>query len=717
MSNTASDERAINTIRFLSADAVQQAKSGHPGMPMGAAAMAFTLWTRHLRFDPQDPRWPNRDRFVLSAGHGSMLLYSLLHLSGYGLSLDEIKRFRQWGSKTPGHPEYGHTPGVETTSGPLGQGFATGVGMAIAAERMAGIYNQPGFPLFDFFVYGIVSDGDLMEGVSSEAASLAGHLRLGRLIYLYDDNRITIDGGTDLSFTEDRAGRFEAYGWQILRVEDGNDVAAVDRALTSAKQDPRPSLILCRTHIGYGLPTKQDKSSAHGEPPGDEELDGAKKKLGWPVQPRFLIPDDVRQVFGAAARRGQQARQAWLEQVGRYRKEHTALATQLSRALDGALPADLAARVPSFPADGKGAATRASSGKVLNLLAPHLPELIGGSADLTGSNQTAIKDAAPFSAEDRTGRYLHFGVREHAMGAILNGLALTGGHIPYGGTFLVFSDYMRPSVRLAAMMGLRVIYVYSHDSIGLGEDGPTHQPIEHLAALRAIPNLAVIRPADANETREAWLVALERAHAPTALILTRQGIPTLDRKRFSPAKNLRKGAYVLADLGGKAPAVILMASGSEVDIALQAAEKLASKGVAVRVVSFPCWELFAEQPAAYQRAVLPPEIRARVAIEAGSPLGWHRWVGDDGVILGLDHFGASAPYKQLYEEFGLTPARVVAAAQRLLRRVGKTPASKARPARKALPKAKRTAGPKPAAGRKTGSASTSKSSTRRLSKR
>jgi transketolase len=665
------EKRAINAIRFLAADAVQQARSGHPGMPMGAAAMAYALWTRHLRFDPQAPTWPNRDRFVLSAGHGSMLLYALLHLHGFDLSLEDLRQFRQWGSKTPGHPEYGHTPGVETTTGPLGQGFATGVGMALGAECMAGVFNRPGLSLFDYFVYGIVSDGDLMEGVASEAASLAGHLRLGRLIYLYDDNRITIDGSTDLSFTEDRGRRFEAYGWQVLRVEDGNDVEAVDRAIQAARADPRPSLVACRTHIGYGLPTKQDRAAAHGEPPGDQELDGAKKKLGWPTEPRFYVPEDVRPVFQAAAARGSQAHTAWQETFARFRTAHGDLAAQLERVLSGDLPYDLESRVPEFPADEKGLATRASSGRVLNALAAALPELIGGSADLSGSNQTVIRDAAPFSVDDRAGRNLHFGVREHAMGAALNGMALSGGLIPYGGTFLVFSDYMRPAIRLAAMMGLRVVYVFTHDSIGLGEDGPTHQPIEQLAALRAIPNLAVIRPADANETREAWLVALERKEAPTALVLTRQSLPTLDRTRFAAAKGLRKGAYVLADLGKEKLDVILMASGSEVEIALQAAEKLAAKGKGVRVVSFPCWELFQRQSPAYRRRVLPPDVPARVALEAGAAMGWHRWVGEQGSVLAIDRFGASAPYTELYRHFGLTADRLVTEAGRVMHPSGK----------------------------------------------
>ncbi len=660
------DNKAINTIRFLAVDAVQQAKSGHPGLPLGDAAMAYVVWTRHMRFDPSEPKWPNRDRFVLSAGHGSALLYALLHLTGYDLPLEELKRFRQWGSKTPGHPEYGLTPGVETTTGPLGQGFANAVGMAIAAERQAALYNRPGFPVVDHNIYAIVSDGDLMEGVASEAASLAAHLKLGRLIYLYDDNRITIDGSTDMSFTEDRAARFQAYGWHVQHVADGNDLQAVDRAIVAAKADPRPSLIVCRTHIGFGLPTKHDTASAHGEPPGDEELNGAKLKLGWPVEPRFLVPDDVRGHFQKLGEPGRKARKAWQDMMARYRKEHAQAAAEYDRLLAGKLPAGLSAKIEVFPADPKGVATRAASGKVLNALAPMLPELMGGSADLTPSNVTAIKGEGDFSAEDRANRYLRFGVREHAMGSILSGIALNGGVIPYGGTFLIFSDYMRPAIRLAALMGLRVIYVFTHDSIGLGEDGPTHQPIGQLASLRAIPHLAVIRPADANETAVAWMVALERSSAPTALALTRQAVPTLDRTRYASAEGVRQGAYVLADLGRGSPEVILMASGSEVSLIVEAAEKLVAQGRSVRLVSFPSWELFEQQPEAYREQVLPPSITARVSIEAGTPLGWARWAGERGEVIGLDHFGASAPYKDLYSHFGLTAEAVVAAASRVM---------------------------------------------------
>jgi len=660
------NERAINTIRFLAADAVQKANSGHPGLPMGAAAMAFVLWTRHLKFDPQRPDWPNRDRFILSAGHGSMLLYSLLHLSGFDLPLEQIQRFRQLNSVTPGHPEHKLAPGVETTTGPLGQGFSNGVGMAVAAAHQAAIFNREGLPVVDHLIYAIVSDGDLMEGVASEAASLAGHLRLDRLIYLYDDNRITIDGSTDLAFTEDRAARFRAYGWNIQQVEDGNDLEQVDRAIQQAKAQDRPTLIVCRTHIGYGLPTRQDTAEAHGEPPGEQELAAAKDRLGWPQEPRFLIPEEVRQVFQQAAERGAGEQARWSAMMQDYAKAHPALAAIWQRTQAGELPDDLAASLPKFEASDKGMATRAASGTTLAGLAPVLPELIGGSADLTGSNKTDIKGERPFSASHRAGRYLHFGVREHGMGGLLSGMALYGGLIPYGGTFLIFSDYMRPALRLAAMMGLRVIYVYTHDSIGLGEDGPTHQPIEHLAALRAIPNLAVIRPCDANETSQAWLAALRRSHGPTALALTRQALPTLDRGRFAPAEDLARGAYVLGDLGRGTPRVLLMASGSEVSLIVSAGEKLAAEGHPVRLISFPCWELFQEQPEAYRHSVLPPELKARLAVEAAAMQGWERWVGDGGATLGMQGFGASAPYQDLYRHFGLTSERIVEIARGLI---------------------------------------------------
>lgn len=666
------EAKAINTIRFLAADAVQRANSGHPGLPMGTAAMAYVLWTRHLKFTPEEPGWANRDRFILSAGHGSMLLYALLHLAGYDLPLEELKRFRQWESMTPGHPEYGDTPGVEATTGPLGQGFANGAGMGIAFEHLAEMYNRDEFSIYDNYIYSIVSDGDLMEGVASEAASLAGHLQLSRLVYLYDDNRISIDGSTDLTFTEDRAARFRAYGWHVVQVEDGNDLDAVDQAIIAAKADPRPSLIICRTHIGYGLPTKQDTSAAHGSPPGEEELAGAKDRLDWPQEPSFHIPEGVREIFLAAAQRGQEMYITWKEMMDRYKQDYSDLASVFARSQAGSLPVGLADHLPVFQPDKKGIATRASAGITLNALALVLPELIGGSADLTGSNKIAIKDEPYISAEARKGRYIHFGVREHGMGAILNGIALYGGLIPFGGTFLVFSDYLRPSIRLAAMMRQRVVYIFSHDSIGLGEDGPTHQPVEHLAALRVIPHLTVIRPADANEAAIAWLAALENTSGPTVLALSRQAVPTFDRGKYAPAEGLRRGAYVMADLGDGDPQVILMASGSEVSLIVAAGEELVAEGVAVRLVSFPSWELFNDQTEDYRREVMPPQIKARVAIEAGSTQGWHRWVGEGGAVIGIDRFGASAPYKVLYDHLGLTVEHVVKKAQQMLEKVKNT---------------------------------------------
>ncbi|MGD8812895.1 MAG: transketolase [Anaerolineales bacterium] len=662
-------DKAINTIRFLAADAIQTANSGHPGLPMGAAAMTYALWAHHLKFDPKAPMWPDRDRFVLSAGHGSMLLYALLHLTGYDLPMQELQRFRQLESKTPGHPEFGHAPGVETTTGPLGQGFGNGVGMAIAAERLAAMYNRDDFPIVDHFIYAIVSDGDLMEGLSHEAASLAGHLGLGRLIYLYDDNRITIDGSTDLTFTEDRAARFRAYNWHVLTIEDGNDVSAVTEAIATAKSDPRPSLIICRTHIGFGLPTKVDTAAAHGEPPGEEELAGAKKNVDWPLEPRFLVPDDVAEHFKTIGRRSVERHQEWTALFEEYSKRYPDLAAQYQRTQEGRLPQGLRDCLPVFEPDGKGMATRAASGKVINALARELPELLGGSADLTGSNKTAIENEPPFSAENRKSRYIHYGIREHAMAAILSGVALHGGLIPFGGTFLVFSDYMRPSMRLCAMMGLPVIYVLTHDSVGIGEDGPTHQPIEHLASLRVIPNMTVIRPADANETAMAWQAAFERRTGPTVLALTRQRVSVLDRTRFSSAGNLQRGAYVLADLGSEDPEVILMASGSEVALIIEAGERLASVGHSVRLVSFPSWGLFAEQDQTYRDQVLLPSVQARVAIEAGSPQGWERWVGEMGEIIGLQRYGVSAPFEEAYRYLGLTSERVASTALQVLARV------------------------------------------------
>ncbi|HWQ46235.1 MAG TPA: transketolase [Longilinea sp.] len=646
--------RALQTIRFLSADGVQQANSGHPGLPMGGAAMAYTIFTRHLRFNPQDPNWPDRDRFILSGGHGSMLLYSLLHLTGYDLSLDELKAFRQWGTRTPGHPEYGVTPGVETTTGPLGQGFANGVGMAIAEAHLATEFNRPDHTIVDHYVYAIVTDGDLMEGVTSEAASLAGHLKLGKLIYLYDDNRITIDGSTELAFTEDRAARFAAYNWQVLRVEDGNDVEAIDKAIQTAKRDPRPSLIICRTTIGFGLPTRQGTSKAHGEPPGEEELTKAKQNANWPLEPCFFIPEDVLAHFRQVGAKGTSIQAEWQKRLDIYRTTFAGEAAEFERRMSSKLPKDWKSALVPFLADPKGMATRAASGKTINMLAKVLPELMGGSADLAPSNNTWIDGVADFQAATPEGRNFHFGVRENGMGSIVNGMALHKGLIPYGATFLVFTDYMRPAIRLSALSHFPSIWVMTHDSIGLGEDGPTHQPVEQLASLRAIPNLVVIRPADANETMQAWRVAVERRHGPTLLALTRQAVPTLDRTRMSAAENLDKGAYVMADLGKGTPQVILMASGSEVSMTWEAAQRLAQENITVRVVSFPSWELFEAQTQEYRDSVLLPAVTVRLAVEAGVTQGWERWVGDKGFIIGMHGYGASAPAKTLYEKFGLT---------------------------------------------------------------
>lgn len=661
-------DRAINTVRFLAADAVQTANSGHPGMPMGAAPMVYTLWTKHLRFNPENPAWPDRDRFVLSGGHGSMLLYALLCLTGYNLSLDELKGFRQWKTRTPGHPEYGCTPGVEITTGPLGQGFGNAIGMAIAELQLAATFNRPGHKVVDHYTYVVATDGDLMEGVSYETASLAGHLKLGKLIAFYDDNRISIDGSTDLTFTEDRGVRFEAQGWHVQRIADGNDVGSIDNAIKKAKEDPRPSIILCRTHIGYGSPKKQDTAECHGEPLGEEELKAAKQKLGWPVDPKFYVPEDVLKHFRTALDRGRRLESEWETRMQRYRQAYRDLAAELERRLANRLSEGWDNDLPSFPVDAKGLATRAASGKVINVLAGRLPELIGGSADLTGSNKTWIDGSPAFQKDTPTGRNFHFGVREHAMGTIVNGLSVHGGFIPYCGTFLIFSDYMRPAIRLSALSGYPSIWLYTHDSIGLGEDGPTHQPIEQLASLRAIPNLVVIRPADANEVPVSWKVAIARRDGPTLLALTRQNVPILNRKVYNSAEGLVRGAYVLADIGGSTPQIILMASGSEVSLILTAADKLASEGVCVRVVSFPSWELFAMQDQTYRDSVLPPETKARLAVEAGVAQGWERWVGDHGTTISIQGFGASAPQKVLFEKYGFTVENVIDHAKKLLGR-------------------------------------------------
>jgi transketolase len=668
------DERCINTIRMLSADGVEKAKSGHPGMPMGAAALAYVLWSRFLHHSPQNPHWPDRDRFVLSAGHGSMLLYSLLHLTGYDLPLEELKNFRQWGSKTPGHPEHGLTPGVETTTGPLGQGFANGIGLAMAERYLAARFNRPDHILVNHYTYGIVSDGDLMEGISHEAASLAGHLGLSKLIYFYDDNHISIEGATDITFTEDRTGRFVAYGWHVQQVDDGNDLKALEQAILEAQKETlRPSLIAVRTEIGYGSPNKQNTAGVHGEPLGPEEIKLTKQNLGWPQEPTFFIPDDVLAHFRQAIEKGRDLETRWQAAFKAYEVNYSDMAAEWKRWMNGQLLEDWENELPAFEPDAKGMATRVSSGIVLNALAPKVANLIGGSADLAPSTKTLIRDENDYQAIDYSGRNLRFGVREHTMGGILNGMALHGGLIPYGATFLIFSDYMRPAIRLAALSGLNVIYVFTHDSIGLGEDGPTHQPIEQLAALRAIPNLIVIRPCDANETAQAWQAAIKHHGGPVALALTRQSVPTLDRRAtFAPAEGLDQGAYILSEADNAKPDVILIASGSEVQIALEAAEKIKERGMAVRVVSMPSWELFDAQPEDYRRQVLPPGVRAKIAIEAGSPQGWQRYVGEDGGVIALNHFGASAPYKILYEKFGLTADNAVAEATALVKRLGQT---------------------------------------------
>jgi len=634
-------------------------------MPMGAAPMAFVVWTRYLKHNPKNPSWMNRDRFILSAGHGSMLLYGLLHLTGYDVSLDDLKSFRQWDSRTPGHPEYGHTPGIEMTTGPLGQGFSAGVGMAIAQHYLAATFNTPDHPVVDYRIWGIVSDGDLMEGVASEAASLAGHLRLGNIVYLYDDNHISIDGPTTLAFTEDVARRFEAYGWHVQSVEDGNDLAALDRAIAAALSVPdRPHLIRVRTHIGYGSPNKQDSAESHGSPLGESEVALTKKQYGWDPERPFYVPEEALAHFRKAVAMGSSIENTWRRLYEGYRQSHPKQADLLEGIHAGRLGEEWKKHVPVFSPALGAVATREASGKILEALSPQLPTLIGGSADLTPSNNTYLKGHADFQHGSRNGRNIRFGVREHAMGAILNGIALTKGMVPYGGTFLVFADYMRPSIRLAALMGLRPIYVFTHDSIGLGEDGPTHQPVEHLASLRAIPNLTVIRPADANETAEAWTYAIGHREGPVALALTRQKLPVLDRALYAPASNLHKGAYVLAENSPR-PHLILLGSGSELHVALGAYQRLVAEGIPCRIVSIPSWEIFDRQSVQYQGSVLLPGTR-RLAVEAGSSLGWHKYVGAQGDIVSIDRFGASAPADVLMKEFGFTVEAIVERVRRLL---------------------------------------------------
>jgi transketolase len=656
------EQLCINTIRTLAMDGVQKANSGHPGTAMALAPLTYLLWTRFMHYNPHNPAWPNRDRFILSAGHASMLLYSMLHLTGYDLPLEQLKNFRQWGSQTPGHPEYGETPGVETTTGPLGQGFGNGVGMAIAQRFQASRYNRPGHTLLDHYIYAIASDGDLMEGITSEAASLAGFLKLGKLIYFYDDNNITIEGSTDLAFGEDVRKRFESYQWHVQRVEDVNDLAVLEQAIKAAQADERPSLIIVRTHIGYGSPNKQDTAKAHGEPLGVEEVVLTKRNLGWPSQEPFYEPEEAIAYFRQAIERGAAQEAAWQEQFNAYASAYPELAAQWQSELNGELAEGWDNALPTFQA-GEALASRAASGKVLNAIATRLPNLIGGSADLAPSNNTYMKGLGDFGPQEN-GRNMHFGIREHAMGSILNGMALYGGLLPFGATFLIFSDYMRPPIRLASLMGLKTIYVFTHDSIGVGEDGPTHQPIEQLASLRAIPGLTVLRPADANETVEAWRVAITHK-GPVALALTRQALPTFDRAVVADASNVAKGAYVLVDSEGL-PQLILIASGSEVSLAVEAAKKLAQEGIAVRVVSMPGWELFEEQSAAYKEAVLPASVSARVAIEAASPMGWERYVGLHGTTITRNAFGASAPAKTLFQQFGFTVENIVEQARKVL---------------------------------------------------
>jgi transketolase len=663
------DQLCTNTLRTLAMDAVQRANSGHPGMPMGMADAAHVLWTRFLNHDPADPTWPNRDRFILSAGHGSMLLYSLLHLSGYELLLEDLESFRQLDSRTPGHPEHGLTPGVETTTGPLGQGFANGVGMAIAERFLSATFNRPGFPIVDHYTYAIVSDGDLMEGISHEAASLAGHLGLGKLIYLYDDNEISIEGSTDITFTESVPKRFRAYGWHVQEV-DGHDPSTVQEAIAAAQAEAeRPSLIACQTHIAYGSPNKQDDASAHGAPLGQEEIRKTKERLDWPVDCEFLVPDEVLRAFREAAEDGGRAHSQWRVLFERYAERYADEAALLQRLWSGGLPDGWQSALPTFEPEKGSLATRKASGVVLNTIADCLPTLIGGSADLAPSNKTFLNGYSPFQRETPTGRNLHFGVREHAMGAILNGMALHGGMIPYGGTFLVFTDYMRPAIRLAALMELPVVYVWTHDSIWIGEDGPTHQPVEHLAALRAIPNLHVIRPADANETAAAWRVALERRDGPTGLVLTRQALPILEGDEAARMDDVARGGYVVSEASDGPPELILIATGSEVHLAVEAQALLADQGVRTRVVSMPCWKRFDAQPESYQHRVLPPRIAARLALEAALGLGWHRYVGPKGAVMSIERFGASAPYRDLMKRFGFTAEHVAERALCVLERV------------------------------------------------
>ncbi len=658
-------QRCVNTLRTLSIDAVQAANSGHPGMPMGMADAAYVLWAKFLKHNPKNPVWANRDRFILSAGHGSMLLYSLLHLTGYELSLDEIKNFRQLGSITPGHPEYGMTPGVETTTGPLGQGFGTGVGMAMAEAYLAQTFNKDDHKIVDHFTYAIVSDGDLMEGISHESASLAGHLKLNKLIYLYDSNKISIDGSTDLAFTDDTVKRFEAYGWDVQTI-DGHNHDEIEKAILAAQKTDTPSLIECKTKIGFGSPNKEGTADSHGAPLGEEEIRLTKETLGMDPDQKFHIDEDVLKEFRRAVEKGDQLESEWSERLNEYEKVYPVDGVGFKNHISRALPEDWDEILPVFETDEKGMATRKASGLVINALADHVFNMVGGSADLTGSNKTDMDDKGIFQPGNYGGRNIHYGVREHAMGAAMNGMALHGGVIPFGGTFLVFSDYNKPAIRIAGLSKIPSIFVFTHDSIGLGEDGPTHQPIEHLASLRATPNVNVIRPADANETAYAWKSAIQKDNGPSLLVLTRQNLPTVDRNKYASASNAEKGAYILKKEAGDLPDLILMASGSEVQLALDAAEKLEAEGQSVRVVSMPCWELFEEQPKEYRDEVFPKEVIKRISIEAGATFGWHKWVGTEGIAMGIDRYGESAPFEQVYEHLGLTVEKIVENANSLL---------------------------------------------------
>jgi transketolase len=660
------DDLCINAIRVLAMDAVQKADSGHPGTPMALAPLAYVLWGRHLRYNPKDPDWLNRDRFILSAGHASMLLYSVFYLTGYDLTLDDIKQFRQWESRTPGHPEYGCTPGVETTTGPLGQGVGNSVGMAVGEALLGSLFNRPEYPIVDHHTYFIASDGDMMEGVSHESASFAGHAKLGKLIGFYDDNHITIEGNTALTFSDDTQRRFEAYHWHVQRVEDANDLEALDRAIEAAKAETtRPSLIVVRSHIGYGSPNKHDTAEAHGSPLGVDEIKLTKQALNYPSQEPFYVAPEALEHWRSLGTRGQPVQDEWQKLYDRYKAAHADTAAELERRLRRELQTGWEDLIPTFTAENGNVASRAASGVVINALAPKIPELVGGSADLASSTNTIVKGAPSFGPDDHSGRNFHFGIREHGMGAIMNGMVLHGGVIPYGATFLIFSDYMRPPIRLAAIMKQHVIYVYTHDSIGLGEDGPTHQPVEQLTLLRAIPDMVVIRPADASETAEAWRAALKH-HGPVALALTRQKLGFIDRTKYASAAGVAHGAYVLADSPGGPPQVVLMSSGSEVELILEAQQKLESQGIRSRTVSMPSHELFAKESAGYRASVLPAGVK-RVAIEAAHPMSWQRWVGDNGVIIGIERFGASAPYKEIYTHFGLTAEKVVEAATKLVR--------------------------------------------------